>query len=104
MREVEPGRVSQVYDRKNSRDFAKLLDSPRYFIGTVFAGVFIGLSILIAAVVLSVSSRYSAFEAQADESAWVLDRMTGNIYKCRAADYGKASCEPQSTGSVDRKP
>ena len=93
-----------MYDRKRSGEFAKLLDSPRDFIATIIAGSFVGLSILLAAVFLSVSARYSAFESQADESAWVLDRMTGNIYKCRSADYGKASCETTVTGTVNKKP
>jgi hypothetical protein len=40
-------------------------------------------------------------EGPNDESMWLVDRLTGNVYKCQAADRGKASCEPEiATGSI----
>ena len=40
------------------------------------------------------------FEGPSDETAWLVDRLTGSVYKCHAAEQGKASCETQVTGSI----
>jgi hypothetical protein len=36
---------------------------------------------------------------------WLVDRLTGNVYKCHAPERGKASCETEfATGSVAERP
>jgi hypothetical protein len=35
---------------------------------------------------------------------WLIDRLSGSVYKCRASDPGRASCEAEvATGSVGGK-
>ena len=47
----------------------------------------------------------SGFRVSSDESAWLVDRLTGSVYKCQAADRGKALCEAEiATGSVGGRP
>jgi len=65
----------------------------------------IAAAILLSTLVTAVGSRYVGFEGPTEESAWLVDRLTGSIYKCRAPDRGKASCEVDfATGSVAERP
>jgi hypothetical protein len=72
--------------------------------------ILIGAAMIAAAILLStfinaLGSRYAGFEGPNEEAAWLVDRLTGSIYKCRAPDHGKASCESDvSTGSVAEPP
>ena len=67
-----------------------------------------GLSIQVACRVLGVSeSGYYAWRkrppsARAVRDAWLIDRLTGTVYKCSAPERGKASCEADvATGSIE---
>jgi hypothetical protein len=36
---------------------------------------------------------------------WLIDRLTGRVYKCQASERGKATCDPEvATGSVGERP
>jgi hypothetical protein len=71
--------------------------------------ILIGAAIIAAAILLStlisaLGGRYVGFESPTEESAWLIDRLTGNVYKCRALERGKASCEGDiATGSVGER-
>jgi hypothetical protein len=40
-------------------------------------------------------------ESGGDENMWLIDRLTGSVYRCKAPERGKASCDPEiATGSV----
>ena len=72
--------------------------------------ILIGAAMIAAAILLStfinaLGNRYVGFESPTEESAWLVDRLTGSVYKCRAPDQGKASCESEiATGSVPVRP
>jgi hypothetical protein len=72
--------------------------------------ILIGAAIIAAAILLStlitaVGTRFVAMESPADENVWLIDRLTGNVYKCQASQRGKASCEPEiATGSLGERP
>jgi hypothetical protein len=72
--------------------------------------ILIGAAMIAAAILLStfvnaLGNRYSGFEGPTEESAWLVDRLTGSLYKCRATERGKASCEADiATGSVPERP
>ena len=72
--------------------------------------ILIGAAMIAAAILLStlinvLGNRYSGFEGPTEEAAWLVDRLTGGVYKCRAPDRGKASCESEmATGSVAERP
>jgi len=72
--------------------------------------ILIGAAMIAAAILLStfvsaLGSRYVGFEGPTEDSAWLVDRLTGSVYKCRAPDRGKASCEADiATGSVGERP
>lgn len=72
--------------------------------------VLIGAAMIAAAILLStlitaLGSRYVAVESPSEESAWLVDRLTGNVYRCQAAERGKASCDPDvATGTIAQRP
>jgi hypothetical protein len=72
--------------------------------------ILIGAAMIAAAILLStfvnaLGSRYVGFEGPTEESAWLVDRLTGNLYRCRAPERGKASCDSDiATGSVPERP
>jgi hypothetical protein len=72
--------------------------------------VLIGSAIIAAAILLStlitaVGTRFVGIDSPADDTMWLIDRLTGNVYKCQASERGKASCEPETaTGSIGERP
>jgi hypothetical protein len=43
-------------------------------------------------------------ESPNDENMWLVDRLTGNVYKCQASEHGKASCANEiATGSIGER-
>jgi hypothetical protein len=71
--------------------------------------ILIGAAIIAAAILLStlitaVGTRYVGIESPTDETVWLVDRLTGSVYKCQAPERGKASCEVEiATGSVGER-
>ena len=73
---------------------------PERMIGAGAAPVLVGAGMIAAAILLStlvsaVGTRYMGIEGQREESAWLVDRFTGRVYRCEASQPGKASCESQ---------
>ena len=61
----------------------------------------IALAILLSTLITGLTSRYVGLEAPTDETMWLVDRLTGSVYRCQAEGRGRASCEPDiATGSV----
>ena len=80
---------------------------------TVFLGsmpIYIGAAMIAVAILLStlitgLTSRYVGLEAPTDENMWLVDRLTGNVYRCQAEGRGRAACEPDiATGSIRERP
>jgi hypothetical protein len=71
--------------------------------------ILIGAALIAAAILLStlitaLGSRYVGFEGPTEETAWLVDRLTGNLYRCQAPERGKASCEAEvATGSIPER-
>jgi hypothetical protein len=72
--------------------------------------ILIGAAIIAAAILLStlvtaVGTRFVGMESGTEENMWLVDRLTGRVYKCRAPEPGKASCEAEiATGSIAERP
>jgi hypothetical protein len=71
--------------------------------------ILIGAALIAAALLLStlipaVGTRFAGMESANEENMWLIDRLTGNVYKCQAAERGKAACDPElATGSVGER-
>ena len=72
--------------------------------------VLIGAAMIAAAILLStlitaLGSRYVGMESPTEESAWLIDRLTGHVYRCEAPVRGRASCDPEiATGTIGDRP
>ncbi len=58
----------------------------------------IAAAILLSTLVTALGSRYIGLDSPNEESAWLIDRLTGSVYKCLASERGKASCDPRGGG------
>jgi hypothetical protein len=71
--------------------------------------ILIGAAIIAAAILLStlitaVGTRFVGMESATDENVWLIDRLTGNVYKCQAPQRGKALCDVEiATGSIGER-
>ena len=64
----------------------------------------IAAAILLSTLITAVGTRFAGLEGPNDETVWLIDRLTGNVYKCLAAERGKASCDPEiATGSIGER-
>lgn len=64
----------------------------------------IATALLLSTLITTLGNRYVGLENPADDSAWLVDRLTGNVYKCQAPGRGKAACDSEmATGSVPEK-
>jgi hypothetical protein len=68
---------------------------------SIIGAVIIAAALLLSTLIATVGSRFAAVETSNEEVAWLVDRLTGNVYKCQAEARGKASCEADAaTGSI----
>jgi hypothetical protein len=64
----------------------------------------IATAILLSTLITSVSTRFIGMDSTSEDNMWLIDRLTGSVYKCQASERGKASCEPDSaTGSIGER-
>jgi hypothetical protein len=70
---------------------------------SILGAVIIGGCILLSTLISAVGTRYVGFEGPSDETAWLVDRLTGSVYKCHAIEQGKASCDDHVTGSLGQR-
>jgi hypothetical protein len=71
--------------------------------------VLIGAALIAAAILLStlitaVGTRFVGMESATDDNVWLIDRLTGSVYRCKAPERGRASCEAEiATGSIGER-
>lgn len=65
----------------------------------------IATAILLSGLVSAVATRYVGIEGPTEDSAWLVDRLTGSVYRCDAPVRGQANCQPDvATGSIPARP
>jgi hypothetical protein len=71
--------------------------------------VLIGSALIAAAILLStlitaVGTRFAGLEGPTDDNVWLIDRLTGSVYRCKAPERGKATCDAEiATGSIGQR-
>ena len=50
----------------------------------------IAAAILLSTLVSAVGTRFVGIESPADDNVWLIDRLTGSVYRCKAPERGKA--------------
>jgi hypothetical protein len=96
---------------KRQREYQSYRTGPPDYAGatssmpTLIGAAMIAAAILLSTFINALGTRYVGFEGSTEEAAWLVDRLTGSVYKCRAPDQGKASCKSEiATGSVTERP
>lgn len=70
------------------------------------ASVLVGSAIIATAILLStlitaVGTRFVGMESSLEDNVWLIDRLTGAVYRCKAPERGKAVCDAEmATGSI----
>jgi hypothetical protein len=72
---------------------------------TLVGAAMIAAAILLSTLITAVGSRYIGIEGPTEDSAWLIDRLTGSVYRCETPVRGKASCYAEmATGSIAERP
>ena len=70
----------------------------------MIGSVIIAASILLSTLVTAVGTRFVGLESTAEDNVWLIDRLTGSVYRCKAPERGKAACEAEiATGTIGDK-
>jgi hypothetical protein len=65
----------------------------------------IATAILLSTLITAVGTRFTGTESADVDSLWLVDRLTGNVYKCEAPERGKAACDAEiATGAIRERP
>ena len=67
----------------------------------LIAAAMIAAAILLSTLISAVGTRYDALQGPTEDTAWLVDRLTGKVYRCQAADRGPADCQAEMTGSIN---
>jgi hypothetical protein len=81
-------------------------DRPGSSMPILIAAAMIAAAILLSTLITAVGTRFVGIDSPSEESMWLIDRLTGKVYKCQASERGKASCESEAaaTGSIGERP
>jgi hypothetical protein len=65
----------------------------------------IAAAILLSTLITAVGTRFVGMESPTEDNVWLIDRLTGSVYRCKAPERGKAACEAETatggaTGSI----
>jgi hypothetical protein len=64
----------------------------------------IAAAILLSTLITAMGTRFVGMESPTEEIVWLVDRLTGSVYKCQAPERGKASCEAEiATGAIGER-
>jgi len=55
----------------------------------------IAAAILLSTLITAVGTRFAGVENPSEENLWLIDRLSGSVYKCQAPERGKAACEAE---------
>ena len=62
----------------------------------------IAVAILLSTLITVMGTRFVGMENVTEDAVWLIDRLDGVVYKCQAAEHGKALCDTEiATGSID---
>ena len=101
--ESEIGRVFRSAHRQRERQEYRRAkpEGSEYTLPILIGAGMIAAAILLSTLLTAVGSRFAGMESPSEESMWLIDRLTGQVYRCQAPDRGRAACEPETaTGSL----
>jgi hypothetical protein len=95
-KQTEKNRVYNQQRRlsENQRSRDSESSYPRF--PSIVGALIIAASILLSTLIFAAGTRFIAVETPNEDATWLVDRLSGNLYKCRAAEQGKATCEAET--------
>jgi len=70
-------------------------------VAVLIGSAIIAIAILLSTLITAVGTRFIGMDSPLDDTVWLIDRLTGNVYRCKAPERGKAVCDAEfATGSV----
>ncbi len=73
-------------------------------VSVLIGSAIIAAAILLSTLVTAVGTRFVGLESPTDDNVWLIDRLTGSVYRCKAPERGKAACEAEiATGSIGER-
>jgi len=70
-------------------------------VSVLLGSAIIAAAILLSTLITAVGTRFIGIESSLEDNVWLIDRLTGNVYRCKAAEPGRAACEAEmATGSI----
>jgi hypothetical protein len=67
----------------------------------LIGAVIIAAAILLSTLITAVGTRFVGMESGLDDNVWLIDRLTGSVYRCKAPERGRAACDTDTaTGSI----
>jgi hypothetical protein len=70
-------------------------------VSVLVGSAIIAIAILLSTLITAVGTRFIGMDSPLDDNVWLIDRLTGSVYRCKAPERGKAICDPEiATGSV----
>ncbi len=79
-------------------------DRPSGSLPILIGAAMIAAAILLSTLVTTLGTRFVGIEGATEENVWLVDRLTGIVYKCQAAERGKAACDVETaTGSIGER-
>jgi hypothetical protein len=79
-------------------------DRPGNSMPILIGAALIASAILLSTLITAVGTRFVGMESPAEDTLWLVDRLTGHVYKCQAPERGKAACETEiATGSIGER-
>ena len=74
-------------------------------VSVLVGAAIIATAILLSTLITAVGTRFIGMESGLEDNVWLIDRLTGSVYRCKATERGRAVCEADTaTGSIGDHP
>ena len=73
-------------------------------VSVLIGSAIIAGAILLSTLITAVGTRFVGLEGPTDDNIWLIDRLTGSVYRCKAPERGKAACDAEiATGAIGER-
>jgi hypothetical protein len=82
--------------------FPGLVGTP---VSVLLGSAIIAAAILLSTLITAVGTRFIGVESSLEDNVWLIDRLTGSVYRCKAPERSRAICDAETaTGSIGERP
>ena len=66
-------------------------------VSVLIGSAIIATAILLSTLITAVGTRFIGMESSLEDNVWLIDRLTGSVYRCKAPERGRAICDAETT-------